>query len=128
MKHINRVGYLGIVSILLLTLIPFASRIASSINSPHLSTPHCHQTTLDASTAPNSTNHQLPHAKHKTNPDSWTSMCDYCELFMQVPVLIYVNVPIVKIFISVTLVKNHSPEFVKVYRFNSHHIRAPPLV
>lgn len=123
MKHRKRIGYLGIVSILLLTFIPFISRISTLANSHQLSVSHCHQT---ISVTPE--DHPIQHAKHKTNPDSWTSMCDYCELFMQVPVLIYVNIPIVKVFVSIAFVKNYSPNFVIVYHVKRHLIRAPPFV
>ncbi|OCG07798.1 hypothetical protein A9G13_06180 [Gilliamella sp. wkB178] len=128
MKCKNGIGYLGIVSILLLTLIPFVSRITAPAISQQSSSSHCHQTTSVTPTDPHLTHQATPQVKHTTNPDSWTSMCDYCELFMDVPVLINVNVPIVKVFVTISVIKNYIPEFVAVYHYNSHLIRAPPLV
>lgn len=128
MKLKNGAGYLGIVSILLLTLIPFVSRITAPTIHQQSSTSHCHQTNTVTAKDPHLTHQATHHVKHTINPDSWTSMCDYCELFMHVPVLIYVNAPMVKVFISISVIKNYTPEFVKVYHYNSHLIRAPPLI
>lgn len=128
MKRESGIGYLGMVSILLLTLIPFVSRITAPINTQQSSTSHFHQTTSVTPKASHLTHHATQHVKHIANPDSWTSMCDYCELFVHVPVLIYANVPVVKVFVSILVIKNHTPEFVKIYHYNSYLIRAPPLV
>ncbi|OCG03111.1 DUF2946 domain-containing protein [Gilliamella sp. wkB112] len=127
MKRENGIGYLSIVSILLLTLIPFVSRITAPANTLQPSSSHCHQATSVTPKESDLTHHATQNVKHTANPDSWTSMCDYCDLFMHVPVLIYVNAPIIKVFVSISVIKNSTPEFVKAYHYNSHLIRAPPL-